>query len=99
LVIKKITLLFFALLSLYPLFAQDYGAVEFVENKGQWDGQVRFAAKAAAGGVFLHNNGFTILQHHPRDWETITEIVHKQQAAKEVILGSPQMRLVACIRV
>jgi gliding motility-associated-like protein len=93
LVIKKITLLVFALLSLYPIFAQDYGAVEFVENKGQWDGQVRFAAKAAAGGVFLHNNGFTILQHHPRDWETITEIVHKQQAAKEIILGSPQMRL------
>ncbi|HUP12813.1 MAG TPA: hypothetical protein VM187_11385, partial [Niastella sp.] len=77
---------------MYPLFAQDYGAVEFVENKGQWDNRVRFAAKATAGGIFLHNNGFTILQHHPKDWETITNLVHEQRTAKETILGQLKVR-------
>jgi gliding motility-associated-like protein len=66
--------------------------VEFVENRGQWDARVRFAAKATAGGVFLHNNGFTILQHHPEDWELVTESMHRHQQAKEVILGAKKVR-------
>lgn len=85
--IKKYLFLILGCLSLYPLFAQGYGSVEFVENKGQWDSRVRFMAKAAAGGVFLHQNGFTILQHHPKDLEAVTDQIHKHQMVKEAILG------------
>lgn len=77
---------------MYPAIAQDYGSVEFVENRGQWDSRVRFAAKATAGGIFLHNNGFTILQHHPDDWAEVTEAMHRHREAKEVILGPKKLR-------
>lgn len=66
--------------------------MEFVENKGQWDTNVRFAAKAVAGGIFLHNNGFTILQHNPQDWALETEAMHNHQQAKDAILGLQKLR-------
>ena len=78
----------FSCLPLYCLFAQDYGTAEFVENKGQWDSRVRFMAGASNGGVFLHNDGFTILQHHAEDWETVTDLVHgHMEEVKHQILG------------
>lgn len=77
---------------LYPAFAQDYGSVEFVENKGQWDNRVHFAAKTTAGGIFLHPNGFTILQHHPQDWAQVTEAIHERRLAREAILGLSKLR-------
>ena len=82
--------IFFLLLLLAPfcLFAQDYGTAEFVENKGQWDSRVRFMAGASNGGVFLHNDGFTILQHNAEDWETVTDLVHgHMEEVKRQILG------------
>lgn len=66
--------------------------MEFVENKGQWNNRVRFAAKATAGGIFLHGNGFTIVQHHPKDWEVVTEAMHERKAAKDAILGTSKLR-------
>src|SRR6476646_4892599 len=77
---------------LYPVFAQDYGSVEFVENKGQWDNRVRFMAKATAGGIFLHDNGFTIVQHNPQDWAQVTQAMHEMQTAKDAILGPSKLR-------
>lgn len=53
---------------------------------------MRFAAKASAGGIFLHNNGFTILQHHPQDWAQVTEAVHEHRMAKDAILGAATLR-------
>jgi gliding motility-associated-like protein len=40
---------------------------EFTENRGQWDKQVRFRGEAGAGAFFLHNNGFTVVQHNGND--------------------------------
>jgi len=73
---------------LYPVFAQDYGSVEFVENKGQWDPQVRLSAKTTAGAIFLHNNGFTILQHNPQEFAVLTEAMHERSLAKDAVLGA-----------
>ena len=53
---------------------------------------MRFTAKATAGSIFLHNNGFTILQHHPDDWQVVTESMHKHEVAKETILGPKKLR-------
>ena len=91
-VIKHIILSVLFCLLLYPVFAQDYGSVEFVENKGQWDNRVRFMAKATAGGIFLHNNGFTIVQHSPQDWAQVTQAMHEMQTAKDAILGPSKLR-------
>ena len=40
---------------------------EFVENKGQWDSQVKFKGELSSGAFFLQKIGFTVLLHHPED--------------------------------
>ncbi len=49
-------------------FAQDGNeAFDFTENKGQWDKQVRYRGDVPAGAFYLHNNGFTVVQHNGDD--------------------------------
>lgn len=57
-------------------FGQFNEAVQFVENRGQWDASVRFRAEVPAGEIYIHNNGFTIVQHNPQDWVAISEAAH-----------------------
>ncbi len=86
--IKHPILFLLACLTAFSVFGQDYGSAEFVENKGQWDPQVRFMANASNGGVFLHSNGFTILQHHAQDWQQLTDYIHgHMEETKKAILG------------
>ena len=40
---------------------------EFVENKGQWDSKIKFKGELPAGEFYLHNNGFTVVQHNTDD--------------------------------
>ena len=48
----------------------------FVENKGQWDKQVQFKTEAGNSAFFLSKDGYTILMHHPEDYERLTEYSH-----------------------
>ncbi len=50
--------------------------IEFIENKGQWDNQVKYMGRVSAGAFFVHQNGFTVLQHNPREWANMTETIH-----------------------
>ncbi|HZH67325.1 MAG TPA: PKD domain-containing protein [Flavisolibacter sp.] len=50
--------------------------IEFIENKGQWDGQVRYMGRVNAGAFFLHKNGFTVVQHNTKDWAQMTDMIH-----------------------
>jgi gliding motility-associated-like protein len=45
--------------------------IEFVENKGQWDSRVKFMGDFGASAFFIHQNGYTVLQNHPDDWEKV----------------------------
>lgn len=62
------------LASAYPVFAQDYSNIEFIENKGQWDGPVKFKGEVNAGAVFIRSGGFTILQHNQQDWAVLQSV-------------------------
>lgn len=35
-----------------------------------------FMAKMPAGEIYIQNNGYTVVQHDPKDWEQLYEIVH-----------------------
>src|SRR5436305_1124500 len=48
-----------------------FSQTEFIENKGQWDKQVKFMTNAGNGAFFLRGNGFTVLQHNPADLEKV----------------------------
>jgi gliding motility-associated-like protein len=71
------TLYIFLLACLLPatLRAQ-YGNIEFIENKGQWNDAVRFKGDVNAGAFFIRSGGFTVLQHRQDDWEKLTDMIH-----------------------
>jgi gliding motility-associated-like protein len=84
--LKDQILFLLACLGFSSVFGQNYGTIEFVENKGQWNNSVRFMAKAPAGSVFLQTDGFTILQHNAADLEALSDQVHGH-TEKEKLLG------------
>lgn len=40
---------------------------EFTENKGQWESKIKFKGELPAGDFYLHQNGFTVVQHNTED--------------------------------
>lgn len=64
------------LLSFFSVAQAQTGTIEFVENKGQWDAQVRFMGQFPAGAFFIRNTGFTVLQYNPQDYEALAERLH-----------------------
>lgn len=73
---KHLISFFLACLTTLFSFGQYYEAVQFVENRGQWDKSVRFRAEVPAGEIYIHANGFTIVQHNPQDWEVVAAAAH-----------------------
>lgn len=69
----------FTLFLFCSLFARSQG-IEFIENKGQWDNKVKFMGRVTGGAFFVHQNGFTVLQHNPDDWARLTESIHRHGA-------------------
>ena len=57
-------------------FAQNN--IEFVENKGQWDGHVKFMGQVSNGAFFVEQNGYTVLQHNADDWEKVHQAMHNK---------------------
>lgn len=60
-----------------------FGNIEFIENKGQWDNRIKYMGDVPAGSFFIRADGFTILQHNQQDLETMREIVHGHTRAKD----------------
>jgi gliding motility-associated-like protein len=63
-------------------FAQNN--IEFVENKGQWDGHVKYMGQLSNGAFFVEQNGYTVLQHNSQDWEKLHQATHNK-----VVDGKP----------
>lgn len=49
---------------------------DFTENKGQWEQEVRFKSTLSTGAFFLHQNGFTVVQHHGDDLNSFFDRNH-----------------------
>ncbi|MES1214296.1 MAG: PKD domain-containing protein [Bacteroidota bacterium] len=64
------------------------GNIEFIENKGQWDSQVKFQGKVSSGAFFVRKGGgFTVLQHNPDDLAKLETLAHGHIAG-----GGSQLR-------
>jgi len=73
---KRLVPLLFFFLPVADLLAQS-GNIEFIENKGQWDKQVKFQGEVSAGSFFVRKNGgFTVLQHNPNDLNHLSALMH-----------------------
>jgi gliding motility-associated-like protein len=74
-------------------FAQQLEPFEFIENKGQWDEQVKFKAAIPGGSLFIHNNGYTVLQNSEEDLARVHEILHHRTTDSGFILRSHAYRV------
>jgi hypothetical protein len=60
-------------------FGQDY--LQFVENKGQWDPNIRFQGQIATGSFALQKTGYRILLRHKDDLNKVYESIHPHGSA------------------
>ena len=70
------SLIVFALILAALKISAQSGYLEFVENKGQWDPQVKFKADIGTGSFFLHKTGFTVLLQDPNDLMRVQALHH-----------------------
>ncbi len=54
-----------------------YGNIEFIENKGQWDSRIKFLGQVNSGAFYVQQNGFMVVQHNPSDWRRVAEVTHQ----------------------
>jgi hypothetical protein len=82
------------LLTLSTAVQAQVGAIEFIENKGQWDNRVKFKSEIPAGAFFIRPGGFTIVQQNPDDLKLIHDVAHNhldpngESRSKPLILHS-----------
>ena len=70
---RKLLIFFYILFSLRS-YAQQ--AIQFVENKGQWDKRVLFKGEVTNGAFFIQENGYTVLQQDPVSGFKLQEAKH-----------------------
>lgn len=64
------------LLPLLTIAQSEYGMIDFVENKGQWDERVKFKGDVSFGSFFIRNGGVTVLQHNQEDFKKLMATMH-----------------------
>lgn len=75
--------LFYLLFLGIPALLQAQPTLEFVQNKGQWDGDFSYKSRAGAGDIFLQKKAITYLLNEPGLQDKIDQ--HKHGHIKEAI--------------
>ena len=90
---KKIAFVALFLLAYTMVGAQTFYAIDFVENKGQWQGDFKFKSIIGNGALFIQQNGYTILKNHPDDFEAVNDFIHgKRDQRTEPVKITPGMK-------
>lgn len=87
-------LLLFLVVPFSAIKAQ-YGNIQFIENRGQWDPSIKFVGQVSSGAFYINQRGFTVLQRDTGGWDEITAAMHKHgkkpdpsKAKKPIVLRS-----------
>ncbi len=75
-IIYKITKLFSFVLLLSVVGNAAFAQMEFIQNKGQWNNNVKYRSDFSGGSFFLEQKGFTALVYMPGDLEKVSEQIH-----------------------
>lgn len=73
---RKILPRLYLLLLILTLTFSTRAQMEFIENKGQWDGRVNYRGNFSYGAFYLENNGFTVQMSNPDDLAKLSELMH-----------------------
>ncbi len=68
-------ILFFVWIAPLSLYAQ---SIEFIENRGQWDGPFKYKASTGSGDAYLQEDGFTYVVGDHRNNDYIDAFEHGQ---------------------
>ncbi|MEO8112009.1 MAG: PKD domain-containing protein [Ginsengibacter sp.] len=79
-VLKPIYTYIFLTAVTFSLTTKSFSQIEFIENKGQWNSEIKFMSLAGSGSFYLRKNGFTIAQNNPADVENFKANYHKASA-------------------
>ncbi|MFT3825253.1 MAG: PKD domain-containing protein [Chitinophagaceae bacterium] len=63
-------------MTLCKLTAQSGAAFEFIQNKGQWEKEVKFKGEFPTGAFFLEQKGFSVLQYSGDDLWALHQLRH-----------------------
>lgn len=74
--LKQLSLFLASILVATACFSQEYGNIEFVQNKGQWDKRVLYMGQVSNGAFFLRRTGFTVSQYNQADYDKLQESMH-----------------------
>ena len=80
-VIKKIVRVALLILVYTNAFSQGY--LEFIENKGQWDKQVKFKGDVGSGAFLLQSTGYRVALYNKNDLSRIREAMHPGHPATQ----------------
>ncbi len=69
------------------LASKSFSQIEFIENKGQWNSEVKFKSLAGSGSFYLQQNGFTISQHNLSDVEAFKAKRHGEIGEEQLKQG------------
>jgi gliding motility-associated-like protein len=89
--IRLVSILTVTLLGWNGLNAQSY--LEFVENKGQWAGGIKYLANAGPTSLALAADGYRVHQNNPEQWaEVMEQLHHRTPLTDRIKKGLPPLR-------
>jgi gliding motility-associated-like protein len=87
-IFKPASYFIFTLFTTFFVAENVFSQIEFIENKGQWNKEVKFMSLAGSGAFYLQQNGFTVAQNNPNDLENIKERRHREIAGPNLNIGA-----------
>ncbi len=90
--IKSISYYSFLLAVTFFVGKSAFSQIEFIENKGQWDKEVKFMSAAGNGAFFLQNKGFTVVQHNQADLDKMIDKIHGHATALKNVIEQKSVR-------
>ncbi|WP_235906023.1 DUF7948 domain-containing protein [Ginsengibacter hankyongi] len=76
-----------AIITTFAVGQNAFSQIEFIENKGQWNSQVKFMSHAGSGEFYLQQNGYTVAQNNPDDVLNLKERRHKEAMGSTIKQG------------
>ncbi len=86
-IFKSVYSYFIITAATFFLASKSFSQIEFIENKGQWNSEVKFMSLAGSGSFYLQKNGFTVAQHDPSDVEAFKAKRHGELSVTDVKKG------------
>lgn len=81
--LKRYIILSIFIIPTLILRAQNYGNIQFIENKGQWNSNIQFKGDVSNGAFFIRKGGITILQNNKEDLARVYEALHRNKPERQ----------------